>query len=91
MAVMTNIISGALVMGYLVAATFFLRFWRQTSDRLFALFSVAFVILAVQRLALELVTDLEASSIWLYALRLLGFLIILAAIADKNRVPKPSR
>ncbi len=91
MAVMANIISGALVMGYLVAATFFLRFWRQTSDRLFALFSVAFAVLAVQRLALELVTDVAASSIWLYSLRLLGFVIILVAIADKNRAPNTSR
>ncbi len=91
MAVMSNIISGALVMGYLVAATFFLRFWRQTTDRLFALFSVAFVILAVQRLALALVTDVAAGAVWLYALRLLGFLIILAAIVDKNRTPRPSR
>ncbi|MEO8193511.1 MAG: DUF5985 family protein [Gemmatimonadales bacterium] len=91
MAGASSIVSGALVMGYLVAATFFLRFWRRPADRLFALFSVVFVLLAVQRLALELVTDVAANAIWLYGLRLLAFLIILAAIADKNRAPRPSR
>jgi hypothetical protein len=83
---MTEIfISGALVMGYATAATFFLHFWRQTNDRLFAMFSAAFLILAVQRLALALTTDIDGNAVALYGLRLLGFLIILAAIIDKNR------
>ncbi len=87
----SSLVSGALVMGYLVAATFFLRFRRRTADRLFTFFSIAFVLLAVQRLALALVSDVAANAIWLYVLRLLAFLIILAAIADKNRAPRPSR
>lgn len=82
---MSLIISGALVMGYLVAATFFLRFWRETDDRLFAMFSGAFLILAVQRFALALTTDVESHSTLLYSMRLLAFLIIIAAIVDKNR------
>ncbi len=82
---MAILISGALVMGYATAATFFFHFWRQTADRLFAMFSTAFVILAIQRLALALTTDVNAHSIALYGLRLLAFLIILAAIIDKNR------
>ncbi|MEJ7758181.1 MAG: DUF5985 family protein [Gemmatimonadaceae bacterium] len=86
----SSLVSGALVMGYLVAATFFLRFSRRTGDRLFTFFSVAFVLLAVHRLALALVTDVAANAIWLYVLRLLAFLIILAAIADKNRAARHS-
>ncbi len=82
---MSLIISGALVMGYSVAATFFFRFWRETADRLFAMFSAAFLILAVQRLALALTPDIETHSTALYSLRLLAFLIIIAAIIDKNR------
>lgn len=79
------LISGALIMGYLTAAAFFLRFWKETSDRLFAFFSAAFLILALQRLILALTVDLPGNTVWLYGLRVVAFLVILAAIADKNR------
>jgi uncharacterized membrane protein len=77
-----QLISGILVAGYLVAALFFLRFRRETGDRLFLVFSIAFAILAVQRLALALTTRSETL---IYGLRLLAFVLILAAIIDKNR------
>ena len=80
-----QLISGALVAGYLVAALFFLRFRRETGDRLFLAFSVAFAILAVQRVALALVPGSERSDTLIYCLRLFAFLLILAAIIDKNR------
>jgi uncharacterized membrane protein len=79
---LVQLISGVLVAGYLVAALFFLRFRRETGDRLFLVFSVAFAILAVQRMALALTTRNETL---IYGLRLLAFLLILAAIIDKNR------
>lgn len=82
---MTAFITGVLVAGYLTAALFFLRFWRQTADRLFLLFSVAFALLALQRGALLALAGLGPGAAWLYALRLLAFLLILAAIVDKNR------
>jgi uncharacterized membrane protein len=77
--------AGALAMGYLVAALFFLRFHRDTRDRLFALFSVSFLLLSIQRVVLALVNDDPALVPWVYGLRLFAFLIILAAIIDKNR------
>jgi uncharacterized membrane protein len=79
---LVQLISGILVSGYLVAALFFLRFRRETGDRLFLVFAVAFAILAVQRLALALTTENETL---IYGLRLLAFVLILAAIIDKNR------
>jgi peptidoglycan/LPS O-acetylase OafA/YrhL len=78
-------ISGLLVAGYLVAGLFFLRFWRQSRDRLFAFFTAAFWLLALQRGALAAVGLDAPGSTWLYGLRLLAFLLILAAIVDKNR------
>jgi uncharacterized membrane protein HdeD (DUF308 family) len=80
-----HLISGAIVMGYGVAAVFFLRFWRETRDRLFLIFSLAFWILGIQRLALALSSFSGENHTWLYLLRLLGFVLILAAIVDKNR------
>ncbi len=84
---MVQLISGALVAGYLVAALFFLRFHRETRDRLFLAFSVAFALLAVQRVALALVPSSERSDTLIYGLRLCAFVLILAAIVDKNRKP----
>lgn len=82
---MVELISGALVAGYLVAALFFLRFHRETGDRLFLAFSVAFAILAGQRVALALIPTSDRSDVIIYGLRLLAFVLILAAIVDKNR------
>jgi hypothetical protein len=83
------LITGALAAGYAVAALFFLKFWRQTRDRLFACFAAAFAILALQRIALYAVSDTGADTTWLYAARLAAFLLILWAIVDKNRAASP--
>lgn len=80
-------VSGLLVMGYAAAALLFLKFWRATHDRLFALFSLAFLLLAVQRAALAAAVAAGVDTTWHYVLRLLAFVIILAAIVDKNRSP----
>jgi hypothetical protein len=73
--------SGILTCGYAVAALYFVRFWRQTRDRLFACFALAFLLLAVQR---ALITMLEPSDT-MFVIRLAAFLVILFAIWDKNR------
>lgn len=81
---MTELLSGAIAMGYWVAGLFFYRFFRQSRDRLFAIFAVAFWILCIQRMLLH-------SPFWvshpamLYGIRLAAFLLILVAIVDKNR------
>ncbi|HEX2449556.1 MAG TPA: DUF5985 family protein [Gemmatimonadales bacterium] len=78
--------SGAIVMGYVVAGLFFLRFWRDTRDRLFAVFALAFWLFALQRLLLSLVDVQAENEAVFYLLRLLGFLLIIWAVVDKNRV-----
>jgi hypothetical protein len=81
-----TLVSGAMVMGYLVAGLFFLRFWRDTRDRLFAIFAGAFWLLAVQRGVLTVVVHQgDEGSVGIYGLRLVAFLLILYAIIDKNR------
>jgi hypothetical protein len=79
------LLSGAIVMGYAVCALFFLRFWRQTRDRLFPTFALAFLLLAVQRAVLTLTAPHVEWRVGLYTLRLGAFLLILGAIVDKNR------
>jgi hypothetical protein len=80
-----GLLSGAILMGYGVCALFFLRFWRQTRDRLFLVFALAVGLLGLQRLALVLTEPVEESRTGLYVVRLVAFLLILGAIVDKNR------
>ncbi|HET9231610.1 MAG TPA: DUF5985 family protein [Vitreimonas sp.] len=76
--------SGIIAMGFTVCAVFFLRFWRRTRDSLFLVFSIAFLLLALnQALTTLLGLPLEERS-WLYLLRLAAFLIIIGAIVRKN-------
>jgi hypothetical protein len=76
---------GGVVMGCGAAGLFFLRFWRRTGERLFLIFGVAFWTLGVNWLALAFARQDEVRT-WLYAVRLLAFVLILYGIWDKNRV-----
>jgi quinol-cytochrome oxidoreductase complex cytochrome b subunit len=78
-------VAGMIAMGYSAAALFFLRFWRRTHDRLFAIFALAFVILALQQLGLAIMGKPTEQHTYLYMVRLVAFLLIIAAIIDKNR------
>jgi len=81
---MIEFFAGAVTAGYLVAVAFFWRFFRRTQDRLFAAFAVAFGFFALNQAAVGLfgVTTEPASLV--YVLRILGFVVILAAVLDKN-------
>ena len=83
---------GMLAAGYLVAALFFLRFWRESRDRLFAFFAASFALLTVQRTMLALVHGTSDHTSWIYLIRLLAYVLILVAIYDKNRAGmRPAR
>jgi hypothetical protein len=82
---MNQLISGMLVAGYAVIALFFLRFWTSSRDRLFIMFASAFTLLSVQRAAISISEAWMEDQSALYLIRLLAFLLILAAIVDKNR------
>jgi hypothetical protein len=78
-------LSGAVTLGFLACALFFLHFWSRTRDSLFAAFAAAFALLGLNQ-ALLVLTDIPVEErSWLYLLRLAAFLIIIGAIAHKNR------
>lgn len=81
----TLFISGALAAGYAIAGLFFLKFWKQTGDRLFGFFAAAFTLLLIQRVALALARDMIDDPSWYYVVRLLAFVLIVVAVIDKNR------
>lgn len=82
---MRQVLSGVLAAGLLVVALFFLRFWRESADRLFGLFAGAFALMGFNALALGLTSPNDEFRVVLYGVRLLAFLLILYAIFDKNR------
>ena len=81
---MIDYLAGAVTLGFLVAAGFFARFWRRTGDRLFLAFGVAFVLLALNQAMAWWLGEADERIGYTYLLRILGFLLILAAIIDKN-------
>ena len=87
---MSQVVMGALAMGFGVAGLFFLRFWRETRDRLFGFFALAFFILAASRLWFAVFEPRDVHGDYLYWVRLLAFGMILLAILDKNLFRKPS-
>jgi hypothetical protein len=84
---MRQLLLGATAMGSFVAGLFFLRFYRQTKDTLFAYFGAAFWILAAQAVALGLTNPDAEVRVYLYLPRLLAFVLIIVAIVQKNRAP----
>ena len=76
---------GVIVTGSLVASAFFLKFWRQTRDTLFLGFAAAFAIEGVNRIAFLFVDHPDEGNPVIYMVRLFSYLLILAAIVNKNR------
>ena len=78
-------LSGMITMGFIAAGVFFLRFWRRSGDGLFLAFATAFWLLGLTQALLAL-TDfpVEESSVF-YLIRLTAFVIIIVAVALKNR------
>jgi hypothetical protein len=81
---------GAIVVACGVAGLYFLRFWRKTHDRLFAMFATAFWVLGLNWLALAFINRDEVRTA-LYVVRLFAFLLILFAILEKNRAGRRDR
>jgi hypothetical protein len=82
---MEDFLMGAIAMASTIAALFFLRFWRETRDRLFAIFAVAFLLLGATRFGLSWQGEQTEGHTHWYWVRLAAFVLILLAIADKNR------
>ncbi len=82
---MTAVVLGAVSMASFVSFLFFIRFWRQTRDRLFLFFAIAFGVDAIARAILASVDISGEEEPFFYLARLLTFVLIIAAFIDKNR------
>lgn len=85
MSSLSSLLSGAVAMASFAVTLFFLKFWRQTLDRFFLLFALAFGLEAATRVVLGLTRISAEIEPLFYFARLLTFALIIAAIVVKNR------
>ena len=69
----------------LIAGLFFFRFWRDSHDRLFGFFGATFCLLALSWVLLALSDPTAENRPYIFAIRLVAFLLIIVAMIDKNR------
>ena len=82
---MEQMLMGGVAALSFIAGLFFLRFWRQTGDRLFLYFAASFGLEGINRIVLALVSHADEQEPLFYLVRLLAYGLILAAIWQKNR------
>ena len=81
---MIDFLAGAVTLAYAIAALHFVQFWRRTSDRLFLNFALAFSLFALNQFVVWVLGAADERGNYAYVLRVLGFVLILVAIVDKN-------
>lgn len=82
---MNDFVTGAIFVLCGVAALHFWNFHRQTRERLFGLFALAFATLGVSFLLLAAGDGRSEFRPQVFLMRLAAFLLIIAAIVEKNR------
>jgi hypothetical protein len=87
---MTSFVFGVITMGYVVAGLFFAKFWRRSGDLLFAIFAVAFWLLALNQAIVAVLDVPREEQSWAYLLRLAAFILIIVAIVYKNAASRRS-
>jgi hypothetical protein len=81
----TTFFQGATALAAAAIGLYFLRFFRATRDPFFVMFAVAFWIFAVDRVLLASLDRASDFTTVVYTVRLLAFVLIIAAIVVKNR------
>lgn len=82
---MIDLLAGATAVACLAIGLFFLRFWRDSRDRLLLAFAIAFWTFAANRMVLAALDRDHEARVAVYSLRALAFLVIIAAVVDRNR------
>lgn len=80
-----DFLSGAVVLGFLTCALFFLRFWKKTREGLFLAFALAFLLFGLGQTVLTIGNIPTEDRGSIYLIRLVAYLLILTAIYRENR------
>jgi uncharacterized membrane protein HdeD (DUF308 family) len=81
---MDLLLLGAISMASLTVGLFFLRFWKDTGDRLFLFFAISFLLEGLNRAALGLSVNPNEDQPFFYFVRFLSYVLILIGIVNKN-------
>lgn len=82
---MNEFLWGALAACSLVVSAFFLKFFAHTRERLFGIFSAAFLVLGMNWTLLAVLDAHDESRHFVYFFRLAAFVLIIVGVIDKNR------
>ncbi len=85
-----DFLRGATMMAEVGVALYFFKFWKETADKLFLLFSCAFLILALSQKVVLFFGDQGEYAPYSYYMRLGAFILILLGILGKNIPTKNS-
>jgi hypothetical protein len=85
METLNSFLLGAFTLACAAIALFFFQYWRRSRDRLFLVFSFAFVLFTVERIVLAFVSADQEGRHWIFLARLCAFILISVGIIDKNR------
>jgi hypothetical protein len=85
----TEFVFGVITMGYIIAGLFFAKFWSRSRDPLFAIFALAFWLLALNQGIVAVIDVPREEQSWAYLLRLAAFILIAVAILYKNMARRP--
>ena len=88
---MHQFLLGALFLASWATALFFARFWRDSRDRLFLVFAMAFLVLGVDFLVRGIWQPSSETRHYFFLVRLVAFVLIIVGIVDKNRPRPPDR
>ena len=81
---MSGFLNGVTTAACLALGLLFFRLWRDTRDRFFGLFGLAFWMLAFNAIVVFWAAEANEHKHYFYLVRLGAFLLIIAAIVDKN-------
>jgi hypothetical protein len=77
-------LAGASALASAAIGLYFLRFWRESGDRLFLIFAIAFAVFALNHVLLSALGDESDARTIVYLARAIAFDLIVAAVIDKN-------
>ena len=75
---------GVVAMACATAGLFFFRFWQASRDSLFLAFAAYFSLEAACRTILAFLENPSEGNPWIYVVRLVALVLVLAAIVKKN-------
>jgi hypothetical protein len=82
---MNEILMGATAALSMVIGLFFMRFWHNTQDRFFLFLSASFLLQGIDRLLQHGDWQWPEDTAGQYSLRILAYILILAAVLYKNK------